>query len=701
MQNASPKTKDRWPLNEAIWIWYQCVVPLSASRPQKVRRHLAILRQTSHPLLSVENQLNTSTVGRKEDWFSRARLVGKKQADPRLFGQWLHLCDSTHPACKHLQHDRDMMLKQFWLINVRENHITMATPGRKYRYLALSYVWGPVQPLRLTKARMEELQVPGVLARSEYRKGIPQTIQDAMNLTESVGVEYLWVDTLCMPQDDMEVKQEIMQQMYLVYSNAVFTIVAAAGEDANRGLPGICQGSRDVQQTAWKLNDRYFLGADLDPVNGIDSGFKASRWRTRAWTYEEALFSSRMLVFTEQQVFWYCPQTEPGGWREDTIAEITDAQHIDEDELNIGVPAYGRSTTDGGERFDGTSNDFFKFQRMAQQYSCRELTKPYDALNAFSGVVSALKEGYSEFHWGIPKRDFAYGLCWTFPGSIAGSANHKFRNDTTGTPQTVAFPSWSWTNWRLPITNANVPQWKRESTIYGLRFRWGIGVFQRYTKFFHLNSCGQQVEIEEDAAYEMKCDDRDDLSADAVVPTNLTTTTRDEIMLSSANVLKCYTRIASVVVECVEHWQSRDMELWGSHHAMPMKVDREDVPSTFALRDMSGHWVTTAFVFIEDERVLEDIAVTIAVTAIAIAGFNGKIRRSNEIKGGVLCLLTVENEQGYFRRIGIAGILDRGCRDELMEGLNADLSYDFDIPKDDIIRGWREIRSAERVVFLQ
>lgn len=701
MQNAAPQTADGQSLNEAIWLWFYCMQELGKSemRPALSRTNLMILRQSSQPIISVDDQTVEGRVGGNEKLFSRARLIGRQQANTRLFSEWLRLCDSTHPRCKSQRDSANIVVKEFWLVDVRRACVVRARPGETYQYTALSYVWGSVKPLRLTMKNKETLQAEGSLRKPEDRSRIPKTIQDAMDLTESINIDYLWVDTLCIPQDDIEVKQEIMQQMHLVYRNAVFTIVAAAGEDANRGLPGIQSGSRNTQQSAWKIRDKVFLGSDLDPVNGLGSGFQWSLWKTRAWTYEEALFSDRVLVFTDQQVHWYCPQTEPGGWREDTVAEMTDPQHIDEG-LEVGVVShavYGRSEVDGDTRFDDRSqlNPFGSFKRFANQYSGRELTRPYDALNAFLGIANALREGYSDFLWGIPELHFARGLCWYFPGSVRGFASHKFRDASDGATRTVRFPSWSWADWRLPNSKADVPQWKRASlVVWGLQFRGpGPPYLQRCTTFYYRQSCGNVVKIKDEYGFP---------TADGQRNTDAHNTShdeddRDERLLPDLKTLRCRTQVAQVFVRCLEHRHLRGLE---ARYQVMHKYHWDYPMSVFGLQDAAGNWIATSLVIVDDDRdfLLDGLRLDTAarpVTAIAITRFTSRGKSPK----GLLCLLAEEDSQGCFQRIGLAQIYDHGSRELLLDGLDLFMTK-VDIPPDALIQGWEYLQSSEKTVYL-
>ncbi|KAF2452143.1 hypothetical protein P171DRAFT_468493, partial [Karstenula rhodostoma CBS 690.94] len=88
-------------------------------------------------------------------------------------------------------------------------------------YLALSYCWGGDQPFKTTKMSLDKSN--GTI---DYHL-LPRTLQDACKVTQKLGYSYLWVDSLCIIQDDEDEMQKEIANMKLIYGNAVLTIVAS------------------------------------------------------------------------------------------------------------------------------------------------------------------------------------------------------------------------------------------------------------------------------------------------------------------------------------------------------------------------------------------------------------------------------------------------------------------------------------------
>ena len=86
---------------------------------------------------------------------------------------------------------------------------------------------------------IERLCVAGSLNEPDNKSRIPRTILDAMTLTKAMDLRVLWIDRLCIIQDDSYHFRDQIQQMAAIFANSYFTIIAADGPDANYGLRGV------------------------------------------------------------------------------------------------------------------------------------------------------------------------------------------------------------------------------------------------------------------------------------------------------------------------------------------------------------------------------------------------------------------------------------------------------------------------------
>jgi hypothetical protein len=211
-----------------------------------------------------------------------ARVV-QPHIDPSLVKKWVKLCETHHEGTCTVKgslirtSDDNVGVKVLRLIDVEEWCIVEAVPG--VRYLALSYVWGQVVPsFRLERHNLAELSIKGALIR--LRDKLPKTITDALDLVLLIGERYLWSDSLCLIQDDEKDMLDGISHMDLVYQHAVLTIIAAHGEDANAGLPGVHPGSREVDQKIIEV----LPGVKMCHIEKMYNQFAGSGHSSRAWT---------------------------------------------------------------------------------------------------------------------------------------------------------------------------------------------------------------------------------------------------------------------------------------------------------------------------------------------------------------------------------------------------------------------------------
>lgn len=362
------------------------------------------------------------------------RLMSPK-ADLGLFRDWIHRCRIMHKEkCGHSIWPEDVhqRLLGFLLIDVEKMNIVDAPAD--CRYVTLSYCWGTVPVLRHLISNSVALRKEGALTNAS----VPATVTDAIQLAKGVGEKYLWVDALCIIQDDLARKKQQLAQMGLIYSMAAFTIVAASGDSANAGLPGIRDGTRSLDQDILRIGKKIFLSA----IDGRDyyGGVKDSTWMTRAWTIQEKLLSKKLLIFTDAQVYWKCWNAL---WLEETVLENVP-------KISFFLPIASAGPTDIGfaSLVDGSENVWDLYELLVNAYMARQLSFKADILNAFSGLCQALTAIRKEtFHWGMPVSNFDSALGWRL--RAGGERNHAccdLVKDNSAVSSTK-FPSWSWAAW--------------------------------------------------------------------------------------------------------------------------------------------------------------------------------------------------------------------------------------------------------------
>jgi hypothetical protein len=126
--------------------------------------------------------------------------------------------------------------------------------AQDFNFAAHSYVWGKAgQQLTLTKTTFQGLHQNGAISTTTDTK-TSKTIRDAMLLCRDIGIRYLWVDALCIVQDDPDKLLQI-KNLHYVYLNAFLTIVAGFGDNADAGLPGSSTSTLSTRQVVLKISE--------------------------------------------------------------------------------------------------------------------------------------------------------------------------------------------------------------------------------------------------------------------------------------------------------------------------------------------------------------------------------------------------------------------------------------------------------------
>lgn len=207
-------------------------------------------------------------------------------------------------------------------------HICDSQKDKGIQYVALSHCWGNADITRLEKATLTSL-----IATVPFQS-LPRTFQDAIHICRRLGYRYLWIDSLCIIQDDHDDWKHEAEIMAGVYSNCVFSLAALHGANSASG----CSTSRDPRSyLPCKLPlARGLYGMSFRPStkhierktesDGLLEGFTTAYqpWEekrilkapllNRGWVFQERLLPPRTIYFGAQGVYWECrtSQTNDG-----------------------------------------------------------------------------------------------------------------------------------------------------------------------------------------------------------------------------------------------------------------------------------------------------------------------------------------------------------------------------------------------------
>jgi hypothetical protein len=367
-------------------------------------------------------------------------------------------CEKTHEKCQvALKTPNEMSVIDLESMNV------VSAPA-ECRYCALSYVWGKPSKawLTLTRANTDSIRLPNSLV-GEKGANLPRIILDTIQVCRELGERFLWVDSLCIEQDDPVRQKSQIDIMDAIYASATLTIVAAAGNHADSGLPGVSTWTRDTLRQTITMQDMEVSNA----LPRLRDMIEVSMWNSRGWTYQERIFSHRCLVFTESQTYYGCSQ----------------GVHYEKaDRL-----ARTSWTTERFTRKSQTGTFMELYTDNVTDYTLRSLTSQADILRAFQGVMNDMSRQHNQiFHSGLPEGTFEEALMW-----------QKTRQSTGSDGLQIA-PSWSWASAGSPI-KYTIPEVRIHLSSTPLPSFWqdGEGPSQFFITWF-LNIDGSLVALKSD-----------------------------------------------------------------------------------------------------------------------------------------------------------------------------------------------------------
>ncbi|KAL5360838.1 heterokaryon incompatibility protein-domain-containing protein [Aspergillus floccosus] len=350
--------------------------------------------------------------------------------------KWLKGCCDQHDQCNQTQ-ERPVDNERFKVIDVKRRRIVQIGSQKGLRYATLSYVWGPVTDMWTLTDSMEWMEDKERMRYCVLPDTLPRTIEDAIQVTDGLDLPYLWVDAVCIIQNDADDKQAQIGAMYHIYAEAEVNIVAASGENAHSGLPGVSLPRQLPVSNSVTIRKGVSVGIPQPP---LQTTLQSSKWRTRAWTYQELILSRRTLFFTEMETFFYCgfslhkESAVYGGEGEE------DYGWGDGDAVLIGNSSVMKARIDREPEVRGKV-----YVAAVEEYSVRQLSYQSDGLNAFYGMSTYFGRLFqSEMIYGCPKRMLVDCLKWTSPLVGPDSWPERRRLDDGG----PLFPSWAWVAWK-------------------------------------------------------------------------------------------------------------------------------------------------------------------------------------------------------------------------------------------------------------
>lgn len=301
--------------------------------------------------------------------------------------------------------------------------------GQKGKYASLSHCWGGQRWLATTSSTIYEMQDGFELDH------IPRTYADAITVTRSLGLQYLWIDSFCIIQDDRDDWRAESQNMGNIYEQAYCNIAATGAEDGQTGF----LKNRNPEYTLVRIPSskakRDYVYFSNQPNSDFNKSVSQAKINTRGWVLQERILSRRTIHFAKDQWYLEC--------REHIISE---------DGWSHEIPAPSESTIPIGKILikenDGANvlSDKSKEQQtpptdvlwvqILRSYSNCQLTFVTDKIPALEGIAkrfyALIPHSYVFGHWLAVSKPLPLSLMW----SAAEEGGATF-------PTEKRAPSWS------------------------------------------------------------------------------------------------------------------------------------------------------------------------------------------------------------------------------------------------------------------
>jgi Heterokaryon incompatibility protein (HET) len=328
------------------------------------------------------------------------------------FQKWLNDCEHTHDSCtKPGPAFKPTRLLDVGTVTSPELKLVLSESQTVSPYAALSHCWGKAQLHTTTIATIaQHLQaIPFSV--------LPQTFKDAVAVTRRLDLRFLWIDSLCIVQDDEVDWFREAAAMASVYGNAHVTIMASQSSSSEesflepRSRPLVIKEETSNvghKQAFYLVNSKFHDNSIYRATYNIRHTL-----HKRAWVLQERILSRRKLLFCNDQVFWECKR----------LATSEDQQ------IQEALP----------EQTFSKLNEWFE---TVEKYTACDITYDKDVLPAMSGIARSFAEatGFS-YCAGIWLDRFSDCLLW-YPHNAYGKKKKR---------GLYVAPTFSWASSQGPV----------------------------------------------------------------------------------------------------------------------------------------------------------------------------------------------------------------------------------------------------------
>ncbi|KAF4454145.1 HET-domain-containing protein [Fusarium austroafricanum] len=312
-------------------------------------------------------------------------------------------------------------------------------------YVALSHCWGPKGSC-LVQTTTETLDQNKAGIRWD---SLSDVYKDSIQLCQMFEVDYLWIDSLCIIQDNKDDWEAESSKMAGYYSQATFTIAVESSPDGNFSF--LTNRQKRWQSQTYSVKDRqgihrHYSVQEHCNLQYVDTGILGKYFKegkklltNRAWAFQEHLLSRRLIRFTPSGIIWQCKAGVFLG--EELLNGLIRPPSLIPDTYYHKMPSLQAKKLNKQQE-----PTFREWAAYLAAYSRRDITYESDWLPALSGIAAkhqAKLQG--PYLAGIWADHLPYSLCWERRRGAATFYANPENN----------IPSWSWAS--LHTTEVHYP----------------------------------------------------------------------------------------------------------------------------------------------------------------------------------------------------------------------------------------------------
>jgi hypothetical protein len=237
-------------------------------------------------------------------------------------------------------------------------------------------------------------------------------------ITRRLGYPYLWIDSLCIIQDDQSDWEKECQKMCTVFENSSFTISALRAGD---GFDGLLNKREIKPAVPIRLAAGGMVSIRQAPV-GLTAEIRISPMNKRGWILQERLLSPGLLHFGHRQMYWECCSHTASESRPNL------APHTEGRVKYLLIDAQRNALQSDSQ------DPYLLWYKIVDIYMEKELTIDSDRLAAILGLADRFyKLSGAGFLAGLWFEDLHRGLLWMRKYGYTGFTSNS-----------SSVPSWSW-----------------------------------------------------------------------------------------------------------------------------------------------------------------------------------------------------------------------------------------------------------------